>query len=144
MIFWDKLKSLTVLYERLTEDVKNEYHLTQLEFDILMFLYNNPQYKTASDIVRAKRLTKSHVSASVASLKKKGLLKGNYLAGNQKNIYLTLTPATSEIISAGKIAQAEYGDVLARGFSGTEKNEIKDLFLRLCENADRELNRRIS
>ena len=32
---------------------------------ILLFLANNPEYDTASEIVRVRQLTKSHVSASI-------------------------------------------------------------------------------
>ena len=142
MIFWDKLKSFSSLYERLTEPVRERYHLTQLEFDILMFLHNNPQYKTANDMVRVRRLTKSHVSTSVSSLQKKGLLARSYREGNRKSIQLELTPAATEIISIGIQAQAAYGDILIRGFSEAEREQFASLFLRICANADAELDRR--
>ena len=143
MIFWERLKSFSALYEKLTEPIREEYDLTQLEFDILMFLYNNPQYKTANDVVRVRRLAKSHVSTSVASLKKKGLLAGSYMEGNRKSIRLERTPAAAEIVSAGAAAQNAYGEILARGFSETEKEQFRELFLRICDNANTELERRL-
>ena len=143
MIFWDKLKSFSTLYEKLAEPVKEQYRLTQLEFDILMFLHNNPQYKTAGDMVRVRRLTKSHVSTTVASLEKKGLLEKICSEKNRKSIQLKLTPAADQIIAAGKTVQGDYGNILIDGFSEAEKNQFIELFLRICSNADAALDRRL-
>ena len=61
MHFWDMHKTITCYYEKLTKSVCDQYELTQMEYDILMFLYNNPQYRTAADIVKVRKSTKSHV-----------------------------------------------------------------------------------
>ena len=142
MNYWDRLRAFSVLYEKVTEPVRERYHLTRMEFDILMFLHNNPLYTTASDIVRVRRLTKSHVSASAASLEEKGLLEGRYAEGNRKSIRLRLTPAAAEIVTEGKKAQADYGEALLRGFTEAEREQFKAMFLRTCANADAELERR--
>ena len=52
MHFGDQHKTITCYYETLTRSVCDQYVLTQMEYDILMFLYNNSQYKTAADIVK--------------------------------------------------------------------------------------------
>lgn len=142
MVFWDKLKSFSTLYEKLAEPVTEQYHLTQLEFDILMFLHNNPQYNTANDIVKVRRLAKSHVSTSISSLEKKGLIERKNMQTNRKSILLKLLPAAEEIVSAGAEVQTAYGDILAHGFSDKEKEQFRELFLRTCNNADAELRRR--
>ena len=54
MIFWDKIKIFSTLYEPLTEPLREQYHLTQLEFDTLLFLYNNPEYNKATDIAKMR------------------------------------------------------------------------------------------
>ena len=45
------------------------YGLNQLEIDILLFLHNNPELCTASDICRYRALAKSNVSAAVERLR---------------------------------------------------------------------------
>ena len=116
MIFWDNIKSFSTLYEKLSEPVREQHHLTQMEFDILMFLHNDPQYCTASDIVRIRRITKSHVSASVSSLVEKGLLERSHTEKDRKSIRLKLTPAAAEIVSAGTAVQTAYSEILSKGF----------------------------
>ena len=68
MYFWDKHKTITSYYELLSGEVCDRYELTQMEYDILMFLHNNPQHNTAADIVKIRKSTKSHVSTSLKNL----------------------------------------------------------------------------
>lgn len=75
MYFWDKHKTVTSYYEVLSGEVCDRYGLTQMEYDILMFLHNNPQHNTAAEIVKIRKSTKSHVSTSLKSWKRKVLLK---------------------------------------------------------------------
>ena len=71
MYFWDKHKTITSYYELLSGEVCDRYGLTQMEYDILMFLHNNPQHNTAAEIVKIRKSTKSHVSTSLKDLENK-------------------------------------------------------------------------
>ena len=75
MYFWDKHKTITSYYELLSREVCDLYGLTQMEYDILMFLHNNPQHNTAAEIVKVRKSTKSHVSTSLKKLEKMGLVE---------------------------------------------------------------------
>lgn len=44
-------------------------------FDILMFLYHNPDLNTAVDITRTRKSTKSHVSAYLQTLEDRRLIE---------------------------------------------------------------------
>lgn len=74
MFFWDQHKTITSYYESLARNVCDTYDLTQMEYDILMFLHDNPQFNTAADIVKVRKSTKSHVSISLKDLKTKRLI----------------------------------------------------------------------
>ena len=54
MYFWDKHKTLISYYELLSGAVCDRYELTQMEYDILMFLHNNPQNNSAAEIVKIR------------------------------------------------------------------------------------------
>lgn len=73
MYFWDQHKTITNYYELLSSGICDRYGLTQMEYDILMFLHNNPQFNTAAEIVKVRKSTKSHVSTSLKSLENNGL-----------------------------------------------------------------------
>ena len=74
MDFWDKHKTITNFYEKLTKEICNKNNITQMEYNILMFLYNNPECKTASEIIEKRKSTKSHVSNSLKNLEKNKLI----------------------------------------------------------------------
>ena len=119
----------TALYERMVIPVCREFALTYMEFTVLMFLYNNPQYDTAAQIVSVRQLTKSHVSMTVKSLRERRLIEGIYFHGNHKTLHLRLTPAAEPVIKAGSAAQEAFGTQLVKGMS---QEEIKQL-IRLKE-----------
>lgn len=73
MYFWDKHKTITSYYELLSGEVCDRYELTQMEYDILMFLHNNPQHNTAADIVKIRKSTNPR-STSLKNLEIKVLL----------------------------------------------------------------------
>lgn len=126
------------LYERTVMPVCREYGLTYMEFTVLMFLVNNPQYDTAAQIVRIRRLAKSHVSVSLKRLQERGLVQGVYFPGNQKSLHLRVTEAAEPIIKAGLAAQREFGDLLVRGFTAEEVELMQKLSERVYENMKQE------
>ena len=65
------------VYKNMISPVYEKYKLTYMEFTVLMFLANNPQYNTATQIVRYRHLAKSHVSISIRSLQERGLILGD-------------------------------------------------------------------
>ncbi len=107
-----------------------------MEYDILMFLHNNPQYDTATDITKIRRLTKSHVSMALKNLEKRGLLQSFYAADNKKNRHLRIMPPAADIVTAGEAAQQRFGRRLFQNFSEDEIAGCKKMFARMCQNAD--------
>ena len=90
MYFWDKQKTIISYYELLSGAVCDRYELTQMEYDILMFLHNNPQNNTAAEIVKIRKSTKSHVSTSLKTLENKGLVERKQRKENKKHIEIFL------------------------------------------------------
>ena len=86
MYFCDEHRGITRYYEILKSSVCEKYQLRQMEYDILMFLYNNPQHSTAADIVRYRKSTKSHVSMSLKVLEEKGLIERRIDKDNKKRV----------------------------------------------------------
>lgn len=84
MFFWDQHKTITSCYEKVTGSVCEKYQLTHMEYDILMFLHNNPQHNTAAEIVKVRKSTKSHVSSSLKNLESRGLIERIQSADNEK------------------------------------------------------------
>lgn len=135
MQFWEHQKIFLSFYRTCTKEVCQNYDLTQMEFDILMFLANNPQFDTAAEIVRIRKLTKSHVSVAVKSLIQRNLLKPFHKENNHKTVHLELLPAAQDIIRDGRQAQEQFRDQLFQGFSEEELQLFRELTDRILQNA---------
>ena len=99
-------------YAQYRKKVMMRYHLSAAEVDILLFLANNSQFDLATDIVRVRKMQKSHVSLA-----------------DRKKVHLKLEPAAAECVCYGQKCQKEFGESLFCGISEEDKKE----FLRLCE-----------
>ncbi len=124
------------LYYQMLTPVCVEYGLTRMELSVLLFLYHNPQFDTAVEIVKHRRLTKSHVSMSVRSLEEKGLLTCAYHEQNRRTIHLSLTDQASEIVEKGCMAQKRFTEVLFGGFSQEERAMLGDMIARIDGNIE--------
>ena len=136
MHFWDQHKTITSYYELLAREVCDTYQLTQMEYDILMFLHSNQQYNTAADIVKIRKSTKSHVSSSLKDLEKKGLVERIQSADNKKHIEINLLSKAEPIVEAGLKAQRQFARNVLSGLSEEEKKLFISVFQKICNNAN--------
>ena len=141
MFFWEKHKTITNYYEMLARNVCERYQLTQMEYDILMFLYNNPQHHTAADIVKVRKATKSHVSTSLKELESKGLIQRIQSADNKKRIEIVLLEQANQIIEDGIDAQKQFARNVLSGLTEEEKHICMVVFDKICKYADHYLKK---
>lgn len=139
MYFWDKHKTITSYYELLSGRVCDRYGLTQMEYDILMFLHNNPQHNTAAEIVKVRKSTKSHVSISLKNLESKGLVERIQSETNKKHIEIVLLDKAELIVEAGINAQKEFAQDVLSGLTEEEKRMCINVFSKICNNAEEHL-----
>lgn len=139
MVFWERQKVLSSLYAKLTKPICDEYNLSQIEYDVVMFLHNNPQYKTASDVVKIRKLTKSHVSLAITLLEKKGYISKLCSEKNKKSVILTITDKAKNIVADGERIQRLFGQIIFDGFGEKETEFCRDMFSRIYDNANKYL-----
>lgn len=82
-------------YAQYRKKVMMRYHLSAAEVDILLFLANNSQFDLATDIVRVRKMQKSHVSLAVNGLCEKGYLRKEGDMADRKKVHLKLEPAAA-------------------------------------------------
>lgn len=119
--FLEQFDACKSLYLHLTAPVCAAYGLSQMEFNVLLFLANNPQYNTAADVVRMRHLAKSYVSTSVQALLARGLLHAERSSADRRAIHLSVTALAKEIVEAGRSAQQQFGQTLFVGISAEEQ-----------------------
>ena len=141
MYFWDKHKTITSYYELLSGKVCDKYKLTQMEYDILMFLHNNPQNNTAAEIVKIRKSTKSHVSTSLKNLENKKLIERKQSEENKKHVEIFLLDKAELIVEEGINAQKQFAQNVLSGLTEEEKDMCIRVFNKICNNAEEHLRR---
>lgn len=139
MYFWDKHKTITSYYELLSGKVCDKYELTQMEYDILMFLYNNPQNNTAAEIVKIRKSTKSHVSTSLKNLENKKLIERKQSEENKKHVEIFLLDKAELIVEEGINAQKQFAQNVLSGLTEEEKDMCLRVFNKISNNAEEHL-----
>ena len=141
MYFWDKHKAITSYYELLSSRICDQYGLTQMEYDILMFLHNNPQHNTAAEIVKIRKSTKSHVSTSLKKLENKGFIERIQSEDNKKHIEIVLLDKAELIVEAGINVQKQFAQNVLSGLTEEETHMCIKVFNKICNNAEEYLRK---
>ena len=113
----------------------SRWQLTGMELDVLLFLGNNPDCDTASDMVQLRQLTKSHVSKAVERLTALGLVLQQRDEMNRRRIHLKLAEAAEPILREGREAQKRFVEVLTRGLNDEDKAAAARILTVMMENA---------
>lgn len=115
--------------------VLSRWQLTSMELDVLLFLGNNPDCDTASDMVQLRQLTKSHVSKAVERLTALGLVLQQRDEMNRRRIHLKLAGKAEPILREGREAQKRFVEVLTRGLNDEDKAAATRILTVMMKNA---------
>ena len=105
-------RKLSLAYESMCKPLCHELKLPQTAFDILMFLANNPEFKTARDIVEVRKLKANLVSVNIDKLVNEGYLIRKNVEGDRRKVQLLCTDKAQPIISRGKQLQEHFVEQL--------------------------------
>ena len=124
-------------YSVICKPLCQEMKLPQTAFDILMFLSNNPQYKTARDIVEVRKIKANLVSINVDKLVKEGYLERREVTGDRRKTELVCTSQADSIIEKGRLVQKDFKDIL---FNNME-DSMKEILFKGMEIMENNLDR---
>ena len=124
-------------YSVMCKPLCQEMKLPQTAFDILMFLSNNPQYKTARDIVEVRKIKANLVSINVDKLVKEGYLERREVAGDRRKTELVCTSQADSIIEKGRLVQKTFKDTLFNNMDDSMKEILFKGMEIMEDNLDR-------
>lgn len=124
-------------YSVMCKPLCQKMKLPQTAFDILMFLSNNPQYKTARDIVEVRKIKANLVSINVDKLVKEGYLKRREVAGDRRKTELVCTSQADSIIEKGRLVQKDFKDTLFNNMDDSMKEILFKGMEIMEDNLDR-------
>lgn len=126
----------SLAYSVVCKPLCQELKIPQTAFDILLFLANNPDYKTASDIVEVRKIKANLVSVNVDRLVQEGYLTRETVAGDRRKTQLTCTEKAKPIIARGQALQNEFAERLLENMD----EPTREAFFRAMEQINQNLD----
>lgn len=114
-------------YNKAVTKTCQEYGLNHTCFDILIFLNNNPQYDTASQIETVRGIKKAMASVAVETLVSSGYLKRCPDETDRRIQHLKLTHKSKKVTAIGQELQDAFQDSLFSGLTAEEKNTYEQI-----------------
>ena len=108
-------RKIALAYSAVCKPLCRQLELPQTAFDILMFLGNNPDYKTASEIVEIRHIKANLVSVNVDRLVREGYLTRRGVEGDRRKTELLCTEKAQHIIARGRQLQNAFSERLFAG-----------------------------
>lgn len=127
-------KKISLAYSAVCKDLCRELVLPQTAFDILMFLGNHPQYKTASEIVETRRIKANLVSINVDRLVREGYLSRNPVQGDRRKTELLCTEKAQPVIARGRQIQNAFSEKLFANVSQEQRIAFQETLHRMEYN----------
>ncbi len=130
-------KKMGAAYQHMCHPLCLETGLPQTALDILLFLANNPEYRTARDIVELRHIKANLVSVYVERLVQEGYLDRRPVENDRRKTELLCTEKAQPIIRRGQALQEDFSAGL---FDGVPE-EDREAFQRTIEVMSRNLDR---
>lgn len=129
-------RKISLAYGAACKPLCRELDLPQTAFDILMFLGNNPAYKTASEIVELRHIKANLISVHVERLVQEGYLTRQPSPRDRRKTELTCTEKADPVIQRGRQMQAAFLDRLFANTDDETRQAFAAVMHRIEENLD--------
>lgn len=130
------VRKFSQAYSAICKPLCQKLKIPQTAFDILMFLANNPEYKTASDIVEIRKIKANLVSVNVDKLVRDGYLRKETVESDRRKTMLICTDKAQDVIKEGRVLQDSFMKQL---FKDTDEQTQKIFFI-LLESMEKNLD----
>ena len=129
-------RKISLAYNKTCKELCHELNLPQTALDILMFMANNPQYRTARDIVEVRKIKANLVSVHVDRLVKEGYLERRAVEGDRRKTELICTQKAQPVIEKGGQLQEAFKEQLFSGMDKKMQRQMEEMVRRMEQNLD--------
>lgn len=119
-------RKIALAYSAVCKPLCRQLELPQTAFDILMFLGNNSDYKTASEIVEIRHIKANLVSVNVDRLVREGYLTRRGVEGDRRKTELLCTEKAQPIIARGRQLQNAFSERLFAGMDEEARHAFSE------------------
>ncbi|MCD8367081.1 MAG: MarR family transcriptional regulator [Clostridiales bacterium] len=124
------------LFERRSKALLDAYQLRMIELDILLFLFHSQGAPTATDIIKAKHISKAHVSKSIERLHRQGFITLYEDEEDRRILRIQLMPQADEVIEQAVQIRSECKDAMLEGVAEEELASLGTVLRKIARNID--------
>ena len=130
-------KKVELAYEKALLPLAKETDMPHTAISILLFIANNPDLATASNICEMRGLKRPVVSAHVERLVQEGYIERRAVPGDRRKDALVCTEKALKIVEAGWERQIQFAKAVLEGISEEDRAVMERCFKLMDENIDR-------
>ncbi len=130
-------QQLRKAYEKACKETRQEYKLTQNEWEVMRFLWKNPEFNSARDIADSQSVSRSLVCKSVEALEKRRLLAVQPDAEDRRYVRLYLTEEARDILRQSFFQETEFLKMVFQNVSSEEQDLFFCVLGKIRENVKR-------
>ncbi|MCD8084955.1 MAG: MarR family transcriptional regulator [Clostridiales bacterium] len=124
------------LFERRSRALLDAYQLRMIELDILLFLSHSQGALTATDIIKAKHISKVHVSKSIERLHRQGFLTLYEDAEDRRILRIQLLPKADTVVEQANQIRSQCRDDMLSGVTEEELTCLGAVLRKIARNID--------
>ena len=129
-------KQMGELYAEALRGASREVDLSKQEAEVLLFLANNPQLDTASDVAKYRGFSRAYVSKAVEGLLARGLIEIRVSREDRRVQRLLIPPGAQGAAARLQTAQRAFFARLSAGISHRELSACASVLEKLMQNAE--------
>ena len=130
-------RKIGLAYEKALLPLAKEIDMPYTAISILLFIANNPEFATASDICDMRGLKRPLVSVHVESLVQGGYIERRAVPGDRRKDALVCTEKARKIVEAGLERQIQFAKAVLEGISEDDRAVMDRCFKLMDGNIDR-------
>ena len=130
-------KKVGMAYEKALLPLAKETDMPHTAISILLFIANNPDFATASNICEMRGLKRPVVSAHVERLVQEGYIERRAVPGDRRKDALVCTEKASKIVELGRARQNQFASAVLEGISEEDRFVMERCFKTMNNNIDK-------
>ena len=130
-------RKIGLAYEKALLPLAKEIDMPYTAISILLFIANNPEFATASDICDMRGLKRPLVSVHVENLVQGGYIERRAVPGDRRKDALVCTEKARKIVEAGLERQIQFAKAVLEGISEDDRAVMDRCFKLMDGNIDR-------
>ena len=130
-------RKIALAYEKALLPLSRETDMPHTAISILLFIANNPDFSTASDICEMRGLKRPVVSVHVERLVQEGYIQRHAVPGDRRKDALVYTEKALPIIEAGRKRQIQFARAVLQGIDEDERAVMERCFKQMDQNIDK-------